>query len=358
MQSVDEERLTHALLSLLEQQGFVAPQGRAALAQQVHTLILQSGPGSQLSENRRVTILLSDLRGFTATSERYSALAMVEVLNRYLEKMSEIILRHGGSIDKFMGDAIMALFGAPEPLENDVEAAMRCAIEMQQAMQEINAVNRGLGMEPLFMGIGINTGEVVAGHLGSRYHSEYTVIGEEVNLTSRVEAHSLRGQILLSEKIYQASRDVIEVGRTNEVFVKGVKSVVRMYELIAVNSAPAIRVPPGDVRTGPRVEVDMPLTFQSVDGKTVLPHKWNGRIVDISYGGMYIRSEAHLPEFSDVKMTLALSLLVPDQADVYGKVLRVTAVEDGFEYRIEFTSIDMHAQQALKEFVDRLVEIR
>jgi len=357
MQPIDEDLLTQSLLTLFEQQGGVH-DGREELARQIRAAIAQAGPGSRHSESRRVTILLSDLRGFTATSERYSALAMVEVLNRYLEKMSEIILSHGGSIDKFMGDSIMALFGAPEALDNDIEAALRCAIEMQQAMQSINAVNQGLGMEPLFMGIGINTGEVVAGHLGSEYHSEYTVIGDEVNLASRVEAHSLRGQILLSEKIYQQARDSIEIGRTNEVFVKGIKSVVRMHELIAITKAPAIRVPPGDVRTGPRVQVDMPLTFQTLDGKTVLPEKWSGRIVDISYGGMYIFSAAQLPQYCDVKMTLALSLLVPDQADVYGKVLRASQVEGGFEYRIEFTSIDMPAQQALKEFVDRLVQVR
>ena len=113
---------------------------------------------------------------------------MVEALNRYLERMSEIIVFFGGSIDKFMGDSIMALFGAPTALENDIEAALCCAIEMQAAMTEINAVNASLGMPPLHMGIGINTGEVIAGTFGSHLHNEYTVIGDEVNLTSRVAA--------------------------------------------------------------------------------------------------------------------------------------------------------------------------
>ncbi|NVO07826.1 MAG: PilZ domain-containing protein, partial [Rhodoferax sp.] len=248
--------------------------------------------------------------------------------------------------------------GAPAALENDIEAALRCGIEMQAAMADINTVNKELGMAPLFMGIGINTGEVIAGHLGSHYHSEYTVIGDEVNLTSRVEAHSLRGQILLSERIYQQAQDFIEIGNTNEVFVKGKKTAVRMFELLAVTRHPAVRVPPGDIRTGPRVEVDMPLSFQLLDGKTVVAEKITGRIVDISYGGMYIHSATELAQFSDIKMVLSLSLLVQEQADVYGKVLRVSPVSDGFEYRIEFTSIDVQAQQALKQFVDRLVEIK
>lgn len=358
MQFIDESLLTQLLLKVCDEQGVSTALHREALTQKIRSAIAHAGPGSRHSENRRVTILLSDLRGFTATSERYSALSMVEALNRYLEKMSEIILRNGGTIDKFMGDAIMALFGAPDEMENDVESALRCAVEMQSAMAEINAVNASLGMAPLYMGIGINTGKVVLGHLGSRYHSEYTVIGDEVNLASRVEAHSMRGQILMSEKIYQQARDYIEIGNTNEVFVKGKKSAVRMYELLAIHKAPAARVPPGDIRSGPRVEVDMPLTFQALDGKTVLPHKIKGRIVDISYGGMYIHSATALPQFSDIKMALALSLLVQEQADIYGKILRVTQASDGFEYRIEFTSIEPEAQKSLKEFVDRLVEIR
>jgi len=357
MQAIDEGLLTKGLLALCQEQGLVPRDGQAQLLAGIQKAIAQAGALGRHSETRRVTILLSDLRGFTAIAERHSAISMVEALNRYLEKMTEIILRHGGSIDKFMGDAIMALFGAPVALENDIEAALRCSIEMQSAMAEINAVNKVLGMAPLFMGIGINTGDVIAGHLGSHYHSEYTVIGDEVNLTSRVEAHSLRGQILLSERVYLKARDFIEIGNTNEVFVKGKKTAVRMYELMAICSDPPIRVPPGDIRNGPRVEVDMPLSFQLLDGKTVLPEKIGGRIVDISYGGMFIHSPTQMAQFADIKMVLSVSLLVQDQADIYGKVLRVSPVSDGFEYRIEFTSIDVQAQQSLKEFVDRLVEI-
>lgn len=358
MQPVDKSLLTQLLLKVFDEQVMTAGARREVLIQNIRAAIDQAVPGSGLSENRRVTVLLSDLRGFSATSEHYSALVMVAALNRYLEKMSEIILRHGGTIDKFMGDAIMVLFGAPEVIDNDVESALRCAIDMQAAMADINADNLRLNMAPLYMGIGLNTGDVVVGHLGSHYHSEYTVIGDEVNLVSRIEAHSLRGQILLSEKIYQQAQHFIEIGNINEVMVKGKKSAVRMYELLAIRKAPQARVPKSDIRSGPRVEVDMPLTFQILEGKTVLLQKISGRIVDISYGGMYIHSAVEFPQFSDIKMALALSLLVQDQADVYGKVLRVTPAADGFEYRIEFTSIEPAAQQALKEFVDRLVEIR
>ncbi len=358
MRFIDEGLLTQRLLKLLEEQGASAGLGREVLTQRIRSVIAEAGPTGRHHENRRVTILLSDLRGFTAMSERYSAMRMVEALNRYLERMSEIILRHGGTIDKFMGDSIMALFGAPEAMANDVESALRCAIAMQAAMAEINAVNLQMGMAPLYMGIGINTGEVVLGNLGSSYHSEYTVIGDEVNLASRVEAHSLRGQILISQKIYQKSRDFIDVGTVNEVYVKGKKSAIRLYELLGVRREPAVRVPPGDLRSAHRVEVDMPVEFAMVSGATVLPSKISGRIVDISCGGMYMRSATHVPQFSDIKMGLSLSLLTQEQADIYGKILRVSESAEGYEYRVEFTSVDEEAQRTLKEFVDRLVEIK
>jgi adenylate cyclase len=358
MQTVDENLLTQALVALLREEGRHPIHDTQALTDKVREAIAQATPGSGQSETRRVTILLSDLRGYTATAERYSGLAMVEALNRYLEKMSEIILRNGGIIDKFMGDSIMALFGAPESMDNDIESALRCAIEMQCAMDEVNHVNAATGMAPLYMGIGINSGEVVLGQVGSHYHSEYTVIGDEVNLTSRVEAHSLRGQILLSEKVYTGARDYIEIGQINEVHVKGKKLQVRMYELKALTRPQRIEAPPGDIRKGPRVEVDMPLHFQVVLEKKVEPARISGRIVDISYGGMYIRSAIELPAFSDVKMMLSVSPLAHEQSEIYGKILRVNPFAEGFEYRIEFTSIDPQAQQALKGWVDDLVGMR
>lgn len=358
MQSVDEDLLTQALLQVLQAQGLGMAEVGADLREQVREAIAKSAPGGGVRESRRVTILLSDLRGFTATAERFSALAMVEALNRYLEKMSEIILRHGGVIDKFMGDSIMALFGAPDVMDNDTEAALRCAIEMQAAMAEVNRVNEAMGMAPLYMGIGINTGEVIAGPLGSHFHSEYTVIGDEVNLTSRVEAHSLRGQILLSEKAYELTRDRIEIGQINEVHVKGKRDLVRMFELKAITRPAYVEVPQSDIRKGPRIAVDMPLSFQLVEGKRVLPERVSGQIVDISYGGMYIRSAIGLPAFSDIKMLLSLSPLAQEQSEIYGKILRANAVTEGFEYRVEFTAIDVQAQRALKAWIDGLVQMR
>ncbi len=359
IQNVNKDQLVAQLLELFEsQQAVGTPVEPAALRLQIGRAIDTALDSNQKADSRHVTILLSDLRGFTSVAEKYTALEMVEALNRYFERMSEIIIRYGGTIDKFMGDAIMALFGAPIKRDDDIESALACAIEMQVAMNDINEANKAHGMEPLYMGIGINTGEVVAGNLGSALHSEYTVIGDQVNLASRVEAHSLRGQILLSENTYQLARDYIEIGNINEVKVKGKKGVVRMYELLSTRRPKTLSAPPREIRNSPRVEVDMPVMFQILEGKLVLPQVHHGRIADISYGGMYMVSPVAIEAFSNIKIALSLSLMVPELSEIYAKVLHVSMVNDAYECRVEFTYIDTKAQQTLKEFVDGIVEMR
>lgn len=359
MQEINKALLVQSLLDLVCRQtdNAAADTSEASLRGQIGAAVERSLINTQEVDERRVTILLSDLRGFTAVSEQYTALEMVEALNRYLDGMTGIILGHGGTIDKFMGDSIMALFGAPVTRSDDVQAALACAIDMQSAMKHINEQNLAHGMAPLYMGIGINTGEVVAGHLGSARHSEYTVIGDQVNLASRVEAHSLRGQILLSENTYLLARDYIETGQINEVRVKGKKGLVRMYELLSTRQPRMMLAPAREVRNSPRVAVDIAVTFQVICHKSVLPQSITGRVIDISYGGMYIVSPLALVPFSDIKIALSLSFLGSELTEIYAKVLRVAPVERGFECRIEFTSIDTQATLAIKEFVDGIVEI-
>ena len=356
MKHVDRQELIARLCAIFDPGNPAAPLDAEVRQQAIADAIDNASQHANDSETRRVTILLSDLRGFTAIAEKFSAMDMVAALNRYLSRMTEIILRHGGSIDKFMGDAIMVLFGAPQALANDIEAALACAIEMQIAMDEINAENKLHGMAALYMGIGINTGDVVVGHLGSKLHSEYTVIGDPVNLASRVEAHSLRGQILLSESTYQQAKDFIDVGDINEVQVKGKKGSVRMVELLALRGLHPLTAPKREERSSPRVEVDMPLAYQILKGKLVLPKEHIGRIVDLSYGGMFVISPVGLAPFDDIKIALSLSLMGHELTEIYAKVLRVTEVNGEYKCPVEFTSIEAKAAQAIKEFVDGIVE--
>lgn len=314
---------------------------------------------AQAGEIRRVTVLLSDLRGFTAMSERYSSLQVLSLLNRYFERMTRIILDHGGTIDKFMGDSIMALFGAPTSHPDEVAQAMACAIEMEIAMESFNMEIAADGMDPLYMGIGINTGDVIAGHLGSSLHSEYTVIGNEVNLASRIEAHTMRGQILISENTYQLAKDYIEIGTVNEVSVKGKIAPVRMYEVLGTKRPRHLKVPQmRESRSSPRVLVDLPVRFQVLDNKIVLPTTHQGNIADLGYGGMRMISTTKLDAFTDLKIVQLQSLITSEQLSMYAKVRRLSGGKDAAFYHLEFTSIDPDSQRMIKAHVDAQVQRR
>jgi adenylate cyclase len=309
-----------------------------------------------LLQSQHVTILLSDLRGFTAMAEKYSALEVIDLLNQYFLKMSEVIQKYNGTIDKFMGDAIMVLFGAPDTNEDDLERGLACAIEMQIAMAEFNSETQLKDYPPLYMGIGINTGEVVAGQLGSYIHSEYTVIGDEVNLASRVEAHSLRGQILISENCYQQAKDYIEIASRNSVRVKGKTDVVNLYELVATNRPERLVPPRNEVRKSPRIKLDLPLDFQVLEGKQVLDKEYTGRIIDLSYGGIFAVSPVRLEAQQEIKIALSLSLMTNQSSAIYARVIRVNKFDDHWEVNLEFTAIHHEAQAAIKDFVDEQIE--
>jgi adenylate cyclase len=309
------------------------------------------------TKSREVTIMLSDLRGFTAMSENYPAYSVIEMLNRYLSKMCEIIItQHTGVIDKFMGDSIMVLFTGQENRSDMVERALSCAVHMQISMDEINRRNESTGMPPLYMGIGINTGNVVTGAVGSKLHSEYTVIGDEVNLASRIESYSLRGQILISENTYQHAKDYIETDKPIRALVKGKRYPINLYELLSVNRPSPLTVPRREIRKSPRIDVDMPFTYQRVVDKKILPEKYEGRILDISYNGLLGSLAEPLEVFSEIRFPLSLSMLGGQTSDVYAKILKIRDVKGECQAHIEFTSIQIHAKDAIKSFIDRIIQ--
>ncbi len=305
-------------------------------------------------ESKNVTILLSDIRGFTSIAETYSALTVVDMLNRYFAKMCEVILRYGGTIDKFMGDSIMVLFGVPDSEDDDVQRALACAVEMQLAMSEINEQNTLMNMPMLYMGIGVNTGTVVVGPLGSEIHSEYTVIGDEVNLASRIEAQSLRGQVLISENTYLLAKESIEVGEPNTVQVKGKRDAVYLYELLAVREPRLMYIPRREDRKSPRVDIRMPLHFQCIDETEVVSQCYEGELLDLSYNGMLALSPIKLKPFCEIRVLTATNLL-GIQSDIYARVLQCDAENENYRCSLEFTSIDESGQSTIKNVVDRLV---
>ncbi len=194
--------------------------------------ILSSGQMPELKgERRKITVLFADIRGFTTLSETMSPEAIVALLNEYFEKMLQAIFQHKGMLDKFLGDGLMALFGAPLDDPYQEEHAIRAALEMQAALQDLRKdwqANKGVD---LHVGIGIHTGVAVVGHIGSHKKMEYTAIGDTVNLASRLEAKTkeLGVEILVSDYSYQAVRSLFQFKDAGTLPIRGKSDAVKVY---------------------------------------------------------------------------------------------------------------------------------
>lgn len=324
------------------------PQFEARIAELLDAVLLDPEP----IVNAEVTVLIADLRCFTALAETLSPQQTIGLLNRYFAAMSEQVADHGGTIDKFMGDAVMALFGAESQRDDDLRRAIVCAVAMQQAMQRLNATLERAGEPTIYAGIAISTGAAMIGGFGSAVHHEYTAVGDPVNLAARIEAYSLRGQVLLSEASREAARDFIEVGRINEVIPKGKAAPIRLYELRAVTSPRRLVVPDVEPRRSPRIRTDIPLSFRRVEDKKILFEDLEGHVQDLGYNGLSADLPIELPPYTEIVLSLRPNTLEYVAGNVYARVLRTRPIKGRFRTSLEFTSIGTPAQRAIKHYVD------
>jgi adenylate cyclase len=183
-------------------------------------------------ERREVTVLFCDMRGFTPLSERLSPEDVVLLLNDFYTLTIETTFKHDGTLDKFMGDAVMAIFGAPIRHADHSARAVRTAIDMREGMVALNERRQREGKEPIGIGIGVSAGEAVAGTVGTEDRMEYTVVGDSVNLAARLQASAGVGQILISERTWQHVRDVVEARPLGPLRVKGKEEEVNVYEVL------------------------------------------------------------------------------------------------------------------------------
>ena len=200
------------------------------VSEEVVANLLEKPEGLELGGDlREVTMLMSDIREFSTICERLPPDQVMRMLNNYLGTMSEIIMGHQGTIDEFIGDAILAIFGAPISRPDDADRAVQCALDMQEAMNDINRENREAGLPEISMGIGVNTGAVIAGNIGSKKRSKYGVVGHQVNLTARIESQTAGGEVLISETTRDKLNQAFGIGEQKQVRVKGIKEPVSIY---------------------------------------------------------------------------------------------------------------------------------
>jgi adenylate cyclase len=188
--------------------------------------------GGQLKE---VTILFSDVRGFTAMSETMSAEDVVSILNEYLTAMVDIVIANDGTLDKYVGDAVMAVWGSPLEDLKHREKSVACAVQMMEKLEELRAKWTAEGKPPIDIGIGLNSGHVVAGNMGHlHYKMDYTVIGDDVNLAARLESANkeLKSHVLISESTYEGCKDLVEVVEHAPMKVKGKEKPVPIFEVV------------------------------------------------------------------------------------------------------------------------------
>ena len=203
------------------------------LSDEIVTDILERPEGLELGGDlRKVSIVMSDIRGFTTLSEHLEPAQVVNIINRYLGAMTDIIMAHQGTIDEFIGDAILAVFGAPLQRDDDADRAVQCALAMQEAMEDINALNEAEGLPAISTGIAINTGDVIAGNIGSERRSKYGFVGHPMNVTSRIEDLTAGGEILISDSTLQNIKGNIQIGNSREINVKGIDEAILIHQVM------------------------------------------------------------------------------------------------------------------------------
>ncbi|MEJ2672000.1 MAG: adenylate/guanylate cyclase domain-containing protein [Deltaproteobacteria bacterium] len=347
----EQQRKLQELNTALELRNrFIRETFGSYLSDEIVDTILKKGGLKIEGEKRRATILMADLRGFTSISERLPAEDVLAMINIYLETMTEIIQKYQGTIDEFIGDGILVIFGAPILRPDDPRRAVACAVEMQLAMTSVNARNRQAGYPEVALGVGINTGEVVVGNIGSQKRIKYAVVGCAVNLTARIESYTVGGQIFISESTLSECGDICRIDTAIQVMPKGVKKPLTIHEVGGIGGDFQLFLPPKKEITWIELKHGLRVQFTVVDWKHTGELGHGGAITKIAHNMVEIQSEV-LPS---PLANLRISLYEPDDHeitdDLYGKVVTLLS-EHPPTLRVHFTSVPPEAEAVLAKFL-------
>ena len=319
------------------------------LSDRIVANLLESPEGLKLGgEKRKITIMTSDLRGFTAISERLLPEEVIKLLNIYLHHMADTIADYQGTIDEFQGDGILVLFGAPTARKDDAVRAIACACAMQLKMAAVNQEMKQMNLPQLTMGIGINTGEVVVGNIGSEKRSKYGVVGTPVNIAYRIESYTIGGQILISEQTLAEVKSIAVVEESKKVLSKGIQKPITIYQVNGIAGK-------YNLLLSQKEEVffilDKPIKIQYavLELKDVGDRLFEGNLIRLSANQAEIRVKGDRaeipPEMSNIKLNLSMPNQSPELSeDIYAKVLDRKAEADSFYIHLTFIPPDVAAK--------------
>jgi len=335
---IQEEK---AKIQTLRQRDFIREVFGRYLSSEVVDEILETKDGLKMSgETREVTTLVSDLRGFTALSAMLTPAEIITMVNRYFECMTDIIKDYHGTVNEFLGDGILIFFGAPLTAPDDPERAVACAIAMQNALIQFNVGQRKLNLPELAMGIGINTGDVVVGNIGSEKRAFYTALGTEINITYRIESYTVGGQVLISQSTYDKVSSMLIIKGTKEVRFKGIDRPIVLYEAIGTTGSRAInlKIPAPDVLR--KLALPVPVSCFSMTGKIISDIGIAGHLTCLGRTTIELVMEQALEPHANMIIRVEEEPEGTVLPDLYAKVLTCepsTTGRFGFQITLFFT---------------------
>jgi adenylate cyclase len=321
------------------------------LSKKIVDSILESPEGYKIGGRREtVTILMSDIRGFTSLSESLEPELLVQLLNRYLERMSKIILDYDGIIDEIIGDSIMAVFGVPEKRDTDPQRAVACALAMQNALVDLNNELTRQGHPYLEMGIGINTGNVIVGNIGSELRMKYGVVGAAVNTASRIESNTVGGQVMIGESTYHLVKDLVTIEAPQAIMMKGIKKPLITYLVKAIGEPYNIGL---DVLAEVKLEshLNLPFSCWKVEDKKIVDGTISGETILLSDNMITATVTPPLKPLADIKLVFDFCVEAHCFEDIYAKVLSVENTKDGTVHQLQITAIDHKDRDLLEKWI-------
>ena len=307
------------------------------LSDEIVRQLLDSPDGLVPGGNKEtVTIMMSDLRGFTAISERMDPDDLICMLNHYLGAMTDIIQKWNGTIIEFIGDGIMAVFGAPVSSETHAADAVAAALEMESAMEEINRWNMEKNYPFLEMGIGINTGEMIVGNIGSEKRMKYGVVGKQVNLCGRIESYTVGKQVLISPDVKAQIQSPLQIEMEMTVIPKGVDEEIVLSHVTGIGEPYDVYIA-AEKAAMETLKVPLPVSFCRIQEKHTMKKTYYGGIISLGRDCAVLETGTKLQLFDNIQITAGGRL--------FCKVME--ALEDS--YILQYTSIPSGYDRWIRE---------